>query len=255
MSVYPVDLSILKEMGFERPPVGVKYLFAKPEGINRVEKKIRICDMLVEAWAGEPFYAQKEDIMCVGRVILGMVSRDPILESGMLGPKMELFQDARVNKQLYRVAPRLEVGECRYVVFAPLDKITFDPDVLIITANSPKQAAIFERALTYATLNVFTSHTAPALGCAWVYIGPYLNGEPNYVISPVGFGTDIMEEGLIMISVPYQILPNLIGTLEDKTWIPNWVGSTQDELAEESKKHISELEELTGVKCESEWAC
>jgi len=255
MSVYPVDLSVLKEMGFKRPPVGVKYTFAIPQGIKRTQKKLRICDMVVEAWGGEPFYAQKEDVMCVGRVILGMVSRDPILESGLLGPKMELFQDARVNKQLYRIAPRLEVGECRYVSFAPLEKMPFDPDVLLITANDPKQAAVFERALTYATLNVLTSHTAPALACAWVYIGPYLNGEPNYVIAPVGFGTDTIEDGTIIITVPYQILPNLMRTLEDRTWVPKWVGSTHEQLAEESRKQIKEIEDLTGVKSESEWAC
>jgi hypothetical protein len=32
------DLSIYEEFNFEKPPVGVKSLFEKPEGIERLEK-------------------------------------------------------------------------------------------------------------------------------------------------------------------------------------------------------------------------
>jgi hypothetical protein len=32
------DLLVFKKFNFERPPVGVKFLFKKPEGIERLNK-------------------------------------------------------------------------------------------------------------------------------------------------------------------------------------------------------------------------
>jgi uncharacterized protein (DUF169 family) len=52
-----------------------------------------------------------------------------------------------------------------YVAFSPLDKLTFDPDVLIITAR-PAQAEIVLRAMTYSTGELYNSRTTPVMGCA-----------------------------------------------------------------------------------------
>ncbi|GAI86751.1 unnamed protein product [marine sediment metagenome] len=37
MRALQTDLSIYKKFDFEKPPVGVKFLFNKPEGIERLE--------------------------------------------------------------------------------------------------------------------------------------------------------------------------------------------------------------------------
>jgi uncharacterized protein (DUF169 family) len=39
------DLSIYSKFNFERPPVGVKFLFFKPEGIKQLDKTLAICEM------------------------------------------------------------------------------------------------------------------------------------------------------------------------------------------------------------------
>jgi len=43
------DLSIYNKFDFEKPPVGVKFLFDKPERIARLDKKLGFCEMLKEA--------------------------------------------------------------------------------------------------------------------------------------------------------------------------------------------------------------
>ena len=43
------DMSIYSKFKFERPPVGVKYLFHKPEGIEPLDKSLALCEMLKEA--------------------------------------------------------------------------------------------------------------------------------------------------------------------------------------------------------------
>jgi hypothetical protein len=45
------DLSLLERLGFERPPVGAKFFFERPLGVQRLEKTLalwreRIVEML-----------------------------------------------------------------------------------------------------------------------------------------------------------------------------------------------------------------
>ena len=50
------DYSILNKFGFERKPVGVKFLPERPEGIAKLTKELNFCEMLKEAQTSEPFY-------------------------------------------------------------------------------------------------------------------------------------------------------------------------------------------------------
>ncbi len=71
------DLSIYNKFNFERPPLGIKYLLQKPEGIEPVGKSLPFCEMFKEAHqTGKSFYFTKEDEDCFGKGALGMAS-DP----------------------------------------------------------------------------------------------------------------------------------------------------------------------------------
>ena len=55
------DLSVYNKFDFEKPPVGVKFLFDKPEGIARLDKNLVFCEMLKEAHGrDEAFYFYKK---------------------------------------------------------------------------------------------------------------------------------------------------------------------------------------------------
>jgi uncharacterized protein (DUF169 family) len=130
-----MDLSVYNRLGFERPPVGVKFLFSKPEDIARLEKKLGFCEMLKEAHGRETaFYFDRENEDCVGKMPLGMMETFPALESGQFGPELEIYQDARANSRIYKHLPKFADGTVNYVVFAPLKALTFDPDLLILLA-------------------------------------------------------------------------------------------------------------------------
>jgi len=241
MSSIQQDLSILNKFNFEKPPVGIKFLLTKPEGIKRVGRRLNFCEMLPEAQKGKPFYATKEDITCVGPLYLGMLEGgEPIFESGKVGPKMGLFNDARVNRQLYDVIARIPQGSVKYMAFAPLDKLSFAPDVLLVTAD-PVQAGTLKRATNYSSLKMWTSKMPPAIECNWVYIHPFLTGEVYYqVILVPGFGMGRLRPGTILISFPYQFLPILVKNLQEMEW-----ELYMDKLAQESipkfKKRMEEI--------------
>jgi uncharacterized protein (DUF169 family) len=99
------DLSIFQRFQFERPPVGIKYLLNKPDGIQKLDKKLALCEMLPEAHKGSPFYATADDFECVGPIVLGMVEPDAILESGQVGPRLGIYKEPRANRRVYPPSP------------------------------------------------------------------------------------------------------------------------------------------------------
>jgi len=223
MSSITQDLSVFSKFNFERPPIGVKFLPNKPDGIERLDKILDFCEMLLEAQEGRPFYATKEDFTCIGPLLLGMVAEDPIFESGRVGPKLEAFRDVRANRRVYQHIPRLAKNTVNYVAFATLDKLSFEPDVLIVTAN-PSQAEILLRAKSYTTGETWSAKGTPVIACAWIYIYPLLSGEMNLTVTGFGFGMRsrrLFPEGLILLSIPWDLLPGLISNLQDMNWLPH----------------------------------
>lgn len=222
MRLLQTDLSIFGKLNLEKPPVAVKYLFSKPEGIKRLDKKMALCEMLTDAQSRkEPFYFTGEDETCFGAQALGMVPDTPsAVSSGELGVKLEIFQDARANQKLFQNNPRLVSGTVNYAVFAPLDQVTFEPDLLILQASA-RQAEIVLRAMTYSTGDIYESKTSPALSCSWLYAYPYISGKINYYITGMGFGTigkEVFEPGWVLISIPYTWLPTIVQNLKEMKW-------------------------------------
>ncbi|MCK4863444.1 MAG: DUF169 domain-containing protein [Dehalococcoidales bacterium] len=222
MSPIPKEYSILEKFDFERTPVGVKYLFDKPKGLERPGKVMDFCEMLVEAQQGNAFYVDKDNFSCVGALLLGMKEDDPTFESGRVGPKLGAYKDVRANRRIYQYLPRLLKNSVNYVAFAPLDKMDFEPDLLIILA-SVSQAEIFIRAKAYTTGESWSAKGTPVVGCAWLYIYPYLQGEINLSITGFGFGMKsrrLFPEGRILLSIPWDKLSSIFKNLEEMEWVP-----------------------------------
>ena len=134
------DYSIFDRFGFERKPVGVSFSLKKPEGLRQLDKALGICEMFKEAQTSEPFYAAVENVQC-GTQVMGMAGFPPVMESGQLGSEFSMFKTPSANRRVYDYVPVMPRDSVRYIVHSSLDKLTFDPDILIITAN-PAQAEI-----------------------------------------------------------------------------------------------------------------
>jgi uncharacterized protein (DUF169 family) len=213
------DYSVLDKFNFERKPIGVKYLLARPKDIPRIAKDRNFCEMIKEAQESGPFYVGPEDWRCVGveQMILGMKDAEPILVSGMVGGEENLYKEANACREMYKYIPRMQKGSVKYVAFAPLDQMNFDPDVLIITADI-NQAQTLVRCINYSTGTPVVSKVMPVVACSWIYIYPVVSGELNYVVTGLGLGMqalNIFPPGLFLISVPFQLIPIMLENLED----------------------------------------
>ena len=139
------DYSPLARLGLEWPAIGVKFLFFKPEGIEPLEQEARLslCEMLRKAQLENRafYFSRAHTETCVGKVLLGMEDFAPFAESGQIGQRLGVFDDARANRHFYQYVPKLERDVTNYVAFSPAEQLTFEPDVLVISAR-PRQAEI-----------------------------------------------------------------------------------------------------------------
>lgn len=216
------DLSIYRKFAFDKPPVGVKFSFFKPEGVERLDKELALCEMIKEAQSSKSaFYIDKNNENCFGKMALGMDEAPHFAESGQLGMKYEIFQEPRANTRLYQHVPMIKRNLVNYLVFSPMDAITFDPDLLIFYAR-PRQAEILLRAMSYSTGEIWEPKNTNVLGCAWLFVHPYESGKVNYTPTGMGFGMigkEVFQEGYVLVSVPFNWIPVITANLNVMKWV------------------------------------
>ncbi len=245
MSAAKQNYSILDKFRFEYQPVGVKFLLNRPEGLPRTAKQLPICRLFGEAQTSPPFYADKDTFTCVDRLVLGMVAPEPTMESGQIGAKERIYQEARANRRIYHHIQKFAPDTVRYVAFSSVDKLSFAPDLLILTA-APSQAEILLRALSYSTGKPLTSKITPVLMCAWLFAYPYLSGELNYTVTGIGYGfrmQKILPEGLFVISVPFDLIPMLLDNLREMEWVLPMTALGEAERGEFAARIMEEIQQ------------
>jgi uncharacterized protein (DUF169 family) len=215
------DLSVFRRFEFEHAPVGVKFTFTRPEGIERLDKRLAFCEMVREAQRrGTPFYFSKEEEDCFGTIVLGMQEAPVFAEAGLLGEKFEIFQEARANQRIYQHVPMLAKGTVNYAAFSVLEALTFEPDLLVLLAT-PSQAEIVLRAMSYSTGELWESKKTPVLSCSWIFAYPYLTGKVNHMVTGMSFGSrgkEVFPSGWILISIPWDKIPVIVKSLEEMVW-------------------------------------
>jgi uncharacterized protein (DUF169 family) len=245
MKPLQTDLSIYKKFNFENAPVGIKFLLSRPEGIEQLDKSMALCEMPMEAQQrGTPFYMTKDNENCGGKLMLGMESPSSFAGGGELGVKWGIFQEARVNERLIENSPKIPSGAVNYVAFAPLDKLTFEPDLLFLVATV-SQAEIILRAMSYSTGELWRSVATSGGACAYLFAYPYLSGKVNYVTTGLTLGLKgrrVFPEGLLLFSIPYDWIPTITQNLQKMEWVlPAYTDKTKEQFLARRDRIFEEL--------------
>jgi len=245
MSQY--DYSILDKIGFDYPPVGVRFSLDKPQGVAPLEGRYFLCELLRYAHENKAFYVS--DLEC-GTQVLGYHQYPPVMYSGQLGPVFNMFKNAAANRRVYDYVPHMPYHSVKYITHAPLSKMNFEPDLLIFTTG-PSQAEILLRASSFSDGKMWHSRATTCLACAWNYVQPYMSGEMNYTVTGLGFSMKAihaMPEGLIILSFPSNTIAGLLDNLNEMELFPHWfeLGSKQAFLAEREKKEAELKMKLFG---------
>ena len=221
MTVTKKDLAILDKFDFGVQPVGVKFSVKRPDAVERLDGNMALCEMLKHAQEGNAFFADSKNHTCeAGPYVLGQADAPQPFIGGEFGAGLKIFDAPRSASRLYLGLPNIGKNVVNYVALSPLDKLAFEPDLLIILANI-NQTEILLRAMSYKTGQMWQSKCTAAIGCAWIYIYPYLTGELNYIVTGLGHGMKrrkLFPEGQQLISIPFDLLPSLLQTLQDMPW-------------------------------------
>ncbi len=214
-----LDYSVIDRLGLALPPVGVNFSLFRPEGLPPLDGSVEksLCELLRYAQeTGESFYFSKENReTCVGKVMVGMESFPPSAESGQIGPRLGVFDDARCNARLYYSVKRLPCGSVNYVSFIPYTGLHKTPDVLLFAGTAAQLEPVL-RASTYTTGEGYHSESTPVMGCSWFLIYPYMTGKINFVVPAFihgPHGRRLWPEDTVLVSVPYQWIPTVLQNL------------------------------------------
>ena len=213
------DFSVIEKLGLELPPVGLYYELFKPEDVPALEPGLdkSLCEILRYAQEiDKPFYFSKEHPEnCVGKIMVGMDCFPPSAESGQIGPRLGVFDEARCNARLYYSVKRLPCGSVNYVSFVPYDQLQRVPDVLVFTGTAAQLEPVL-RASAYSTGEGYHSECTPVMGCSWFMVYPYMTGKINFVVPAFvhgPHGRQLWDSDTVVVSVPYQWVPTVLTNL------------------------------------------
>jgi len=210
-----------------------------------LDKSMALCEMINEArQRGTTFYIDKDNEDCAGAMMLGMVAPTPRAGGGELGVKYGIFEEARVNERQSENAPKIPPGNINYVIFSPLERITFEPDLLFLMATT-SQVEIVLRALSYSTGEPWTSKVTSVGACAWMFVYPYQSGKVNYVATGLTFGLKakkVYPEGKMIFTIPYDWIPIITRNLDKMEWVlPSYTDDTREKFMARRKRIFEEL--------------
>lgn len=194
----------LKEhLGLQKSPVAIKFVLREediPEGISKADEKMRHCELVQKASHGDVFYATAAEQMCKGgSAALGLEEPPEKVKTGEFYYGLGRFSSIGSARKTMESIPKIDLMMYA-LVYAPLEKANFDPDVIVVIAN-PAQAMKLSQALVY-TLGgrVEVDFAGIQSICADAVSGPFLRRRPNITLGCSGSRqyADIKEDEVIV---------------------------------------------------------
>lgn len=235
--------------------VAVKICFEKPDCEHYDGKKAAFCTYVNYAQtSGKKFYITKEDDECYGKLAMGMIDPPPVTASGQAGYDFGCYASPTPVRNLYQKLPIIEPNTVNFVEFSPVEICDFDPDLIMFVADLPA-ADIIMRATSWISGDLWESKSSPILSCAWMYAYPLISGKCNHITTGFYHGLKrrkIYPEGLRMISVPYQKLPEFEKALGEMDWTLIAFREDEESKADLAKKmaHWQEMAATYGGTCD-----
>ncbi len=198
-----LSLKIKNKLELENSPVAIKLVLKEedvPEGISKIEKNVRHCEMVQMASKGSIFYATAKEQKCKGGAgALGLMEPPEKVKSGEMYYSLGRFSSLGSAKRTVDAIPKID-PIMKAIVYAPLETAPFDPDVVVVICN-PKQAMQLAQAMVYTLGGRFEADFAGIQSiCGDAVAGPYTTKRPNITLGCSGSRkfADIKSEDVIV---------------------------------------------------------
>jgi uncharacterized protein (DUF169 family) len=212
--------SALKEMlSLRWSPVAVK-LVKPDESINEVPpmspKRLRYCQLLMEAKRGKSATLTSENIACpAAAAALGLMLLPEKISSGKMLKTLGLFESEEAAATTMAQMSRMKLGEVKAIAAAPLENATFRPDVVIIE-DKPEKIMWINLAAIHETGGRLSFSSAVFQACCVdVTVIPYLTKNINVSLGCYGCrdATDIADDECL-VGIPMEKMDGIITSLK-----------------------------------------
>ncbi len=213
-----ISEKLSEKLGLSHSPVAIKFVLNEKDllkGISKIEDKIRHCEMVQKASHGDMFYATSQEQMCKGgAAAIGLQEPMAKAKTGEFYKSLGRFSSIGSAKRTVDSIPKID--HMMYaLVYAPLEKASFDPDVVVIICN-PAQAMKLAQALIYTSGGRIEADFSGIQSiCADVVAGPFMRGRPNFTLGCSGsrLYADIKEDEVI-VGINGENIASLVNALE-----------------------------------------
>jgi uncharacterized protein (DUF169 family) len=206
-------------------PVAVKFLKNKaelPEKARRpstaLGKRVAICQGVTMARIyGWTVGLTKEDVICVPAAIVFGFSQSLDQSASLAGLFCEINFSSDEDRAIKETSSmsRFENGEIEAIVFAPLERASFEPDTILIYGN-PAQVMRLTQAWSYLAGERVLGHFGGKVECDEYLIAPYKTQSPRVVIP--GNGERIFagtQDDEVAFALPAKFLPEFAEALKE----------------------------------------
>lgn len=202
----------------ENEPVAIRWSVREPRDIEREEGKSRFCEKLERAMKGEVFYATADEEECMGGArYTGLRDAKEFpanMRSGAFLTAMGVYRDIPAVQRSWRNNLNIEPGIFRALIFAPLGRAEFEPDVIFIVCNARQAMEILHANAYDSGSHGLGADSGPI--CSSMAALPYLTGKVTYGFGDTGSRRhmDIRDED-VMVSIPAGDLQRIVSNLEE----------------------------------------
>ncbi len=206
---------IKEALGLESFPIAISFSTEAPEGVEQLKGRARLCQMLDKVrLEGKSFYTTSENHECDGGAhSCGLREPNERLKTGeFLVKDLGLFGSKRAARRFISSNPRIEFGTVKVVSFSPLEKVKFEPDIVVLICNA-KQGMKIAEAFAYESGKKTTGLTGPPI-CSAVVSAPFLTGEVVYSLGDSGARKFMkVKDEDIFVGIPAELLLDIVENL------------------------------------------
>ena len=198
-------------------PVAIKLVSSPeqiPAGIPEIEEVVRHCRMLSLAREGQVFYAPDAKHQCGGGAwALGLREIGPSMKSGEHYFRLGKYSSLGASKRTVQNVPALP-QETYATVYAPLEKATFVPDVVIIFANPFSMLKLAQSTLFRLGGRLYPEFSGIQSICSDATAYVMLNGKPNFSLGCDGSRKfSGIDDGEMVAGFPAEMLEEVAESL------------------------------------------
>ncbi|WP_281774458.1 DUF169 domain-containing protein [Methanobacterium formicicum] len=202
----------------KREPVALKWVSREPRDIPREEEKSRFCTKLNKALNGETFYSTVEEEECMGGLrYTGM--KDPSnfpknMQSGSFLIPGGVYKSIPAVQRSWKNNLAIDPGIFVAILFAPLTRAEFEPDVIFIVGNATQGMEILHANAYDSGSHGLGADSGPI--CSSMAAVPYLTGKVTYGFGDIGSRNNMkLKTEDIMVSLPATDLERVVLNLEE----------------------------------------